>query len=127
MKLALDTNRYVDLMRSVEEVVACVESASEVILPFSVLAELLAGFSNGTRREENERVLWRFLKRPLVHALYPDETTIAHYAALYTDLRRRGRMIPHNDLWISAICIQHALTLYSRDSHFDHLPQVARV
>ena len=126
MKLALDTNRYVDLMLPISEVVQKVEAATEVILPFAVLAELSAGFINGTRRAHNERILSAFLARPFVHPLYPDERTVAAYAAISAELHLRGRMIPQNDIWIAALCVQHGLTLYTRDRHFDQLPQLAK-
>src|SRR4051812_40456406 len=103
MKLALDTNRYVDLMLPVHEVVEIVDVADEIVMPFVVLAELRAGFTNGTRRQENERVLSRFLQKNLVHAVYPDEATVSQYASLCADLLRRGRMITQNDLWIAAL------------------------
>ena len=38
MKLALDTNRYVDLMRGDADVRALVESARTVLVPFVVVA-----------------------------------------------------------------------------------------
>ena len=41
--------------------------------------------------------------------------------------RRQGTPIPVNDLWIAAVVMEHGLDLYSRDSHFDHLPQLPRV
>ncbi|HYX24501.1 MAG TPA: PIN domain-containing protein [Thermoanaerobaculia bacterium] len=38
-----------------------------------------------------------------------------------TLLRRKGRPIPENDLWIAASARRHGLTLASRDSHFEHV------
>ena len=43
------------------------------------------------------------------------------YGEIKTALRRLGRPLPENDIWIAAIAIQHGLTLVSRDAHFDHL------
>ena len=47
MRVALDTNRYVDLCRNVSETVALLEEAEAVVLPFVVLGELRAGFAMG--------------------------------------------------------------------------------
>jgi tRNA(fMet)-specific endonuclease VapC len=127
VRLALDTNWYVDLMAALPEAVRAVESAVEVHMPFPVLAELRAGIARGTRRALNDRILDAFLAKPFVRPLYADDATIATYATLYLDLRRRGRMIPHNDLWIASLCVQHGLTLYTRDAHFDYLPQLRRL
>ena len=44
MNVALDSNRYSDLQRALPDVVAQLEVADTVVLPFVVLAELRAGF-----------------------------------------------------------------------------------
>jgi len=43
------------------------------------------------------------------------------------ELKRSGRPIPGNDLWIAALARQHALPLLSRDRHFDLVPGVQRI
>ena len=68
-----------------------------------------------------------FLRRPGISVLLPDELTTRHYAAIALQLRRQGTPIPINDVWIAALVLQHALTLYARDAHFDHLPQLMRM
>jgi predicted nucleic acid-binding protein len=123
----LDTNRYTDLMAAVPEAIKTVESAAEIFVPFAVLGELRGGFACGNRRAANDRVLDAFLQKPFVTAIYADDSTIAVYSSIYSDLRKRGLTIPQNDMWIAALCIQHAARLYSRDKHFDHLPQISRV
>lgn len=52
VRVALDTNRYVDLCKGVSESVTLLEEAEAVILPFVVLGELRAGFANGRRQAE---------------------------------------------------------------------------
>lgn len=126
MRLALDTNRYVDLCRGMAETARLVSTADQVLLPFVVVAELRAGFALGKRAAENERVLRRFLLKEGVAVLYPDDQTTHHYAAAFRQLRRQGTPIPTNDLWIAALVLQHSLRLHARDRHFDHLPQIVR-
>jgi tRNA(fMet)-specific endonuclease VapC len=126
LKLALDTNTYTDLCRGDARVVELVRDAEAVFLPFVVVAELRAGFALGRRGAENERVLRKFLAKPGVAALFADEQTTHHYAALFRDVRRQGRPVPVHDLWIAALVLQHDLILCARDRHFDHLPQIPR-
>jgi predicted nucleic acid-binding protein len=38
--------------------------------------------------------------------------------------RKQGTPIPTNDLWIAALTLQHDLLLFTRDTHFNHLPQL---
>lgn len=127
MKLALDTNRYVDLMRGDAEVRALVEEARTVLLPFVVVAELRAGFAVGVKGRANERFLQRFLAKPGVEVVYATDATTHHYAALYRQLRQQGTPMPTNDLWIAALSIEHGASLCTRDAHFSKLPQLDMV
>ena len=127
MRVALDTNRYVDLCKGVVETVTIVEEAEVIVLPFVVLGELRAGFVHGRRQAENERVLRRFLLKGGVGVLFADDQTTHHYAAVFRQLRKQGTPIPTNDMWLAALVLQHNLVLHARDKHFDHLPQVVRV
>ncbi len=126
MRLALDTNRYVDLCKGVGDTVELVEHADEVLLPFVVVGELRAGFAHGRRQAENERVLRRFLAKHGVDVVFADDQTTHHYAAVFRQLRKQGTPIPTNDMWLRALVLQHNLVLHARDRHFDHLPQLNR-
>lgn len=127
MKIALDTNRYTDFSRGNGSVVQLLELADEVWLPFVVIGELRAGFAIGTQGPHNEALLRRFLLKPKVGVLYPDDQTTYHYASVYRQLRKQGTPIPTNDMWIAALVLQHSMSLCDRDAHFDALPQLTRV
>jgi tRNA(fMet)-specific endonuclease VapC len=127
MRLAIDTNRYTDFARSDPDAVRQVQQAEQIVMPFVVLAELRAGFAAGSRTKENESLLRRFLQSPRTSVMFPDERTIDHYVALYVQLRRQGTPIPTSDIWIAALVLQHGLTLFARDAHFDRIPQLPGV
>ena len=127
MRLALDTNRYVDLCKGIEQTARLVSTAEIVFLPLVVVAELRAGFALGRRAAENERVLRRFLMKEGVEVLFADDQTTLQYASVFRQLRLQGTPIPTNDIWISALVLQHNLALHDRDRHFDHLAQIVRV
>lgn len=116
MRIALDTNRYVDLCKGIAETVGLVASAEAVVVPCVVLAELRSGFAMGRRTADNERVLRRFLMKGGVSVLYPDDGTTHRHAAAFRQLKTQGTPIPAHDL-----------LLHSRHRHFDHLPQIVRV
>lgn len=126
MRIALDTNRYVDFMKNEPTIATLIQRAGEIFLPFAALAELRAGFSFGSKQKENEQRMIRFLNSDRVHVLLPDETTTFIYSQVYVQLRKQGTPIPTNDLWIAALVLQHDLILCSRDNHFDFLPQIPR-
>lgn len=127
MRVALDTNRYVDLCNGVGETMTIVAQAEVVMVPFVVLAELRAGFAQGKRQADNELTLRRFLLKDGVNSLFADDQTTHHYGALYRQLRKQGTPIPTNDMWLAALVLQHNLVLHARDRHFDQLPQLMRI
>ena len=127
MRVALDTNRYVDLCKGIVETVTLLEEAEAVVLPFVVLGELRAGFAHGRRQSENEQTLRRFLLTDGVQVLFADDQTTHHYATVFKQLRKQGTPIPTNDMWLAAVVLQHNLVLHDRDKHFDRLPQLVRV
>jgi tRNA(fMet)-specific endonuclease VapC len=127
VRVAIDTNRYVDLCKGIDETVTVLEEAEAVMLPFVVLGELRAGFVHGKRQAENERTLRRFLLKGGVGVLFADDQTTHHYASVFRQLRKQGTPIPTNDMWLAALVLQHNLALHARDTHFDHLPQIVRV
>jgi tRNA(fMet)-specific endonuclease VapC len=127
VNIAIDTNRYVDFMRGIDDAVSRFRAAPTIAVPYVVLAELRAGFVCGARPQANEKNLARFLTRDRVRVLWADEATAHHYARVFAALKSQGTPIPSNDVWISALAIQHALPLYTRDAHFQHVPGLATI
>ena len=123
----LDTNRVGDLIKRESQVGQVVAEADHVFLPFVVVAELHTGYRKGNRREKNEAELARFLREPGVQVLYADEETVDIWADLNASLLRGGVTLPHNDVWIAALAIQHRATVYSADQHFDRIEKVTRL
>lgn len=127
VEIAIDTNRYRDFVDGKSDAVDVFRKAQCIYVPLVVVAELRAGFAVGSRGAENDRVFEQFLHRGRVEVLLPNLETTRHYANLYRQLRSSGTPIPTNDLWIAALVIQHELMLFSRDTHFDALPQLPKV
>lgn len=118
-KILLDTNAYSGLMQGNPEVLAILQHADWIALSVVSLGELIGGFAFGTRYHENLKQLNTFLENSRVHVLPSDETTATFYGHLYTLLRKKGKPIPTNDLWIAAIALQHGCKFCSFDAHFN--------
>ena len=127
VEIIIDTNRYRDFCDAEPHAVEVFRRVHAIHIPIMVVAELRVGFVMGSRSASNESVLARFLSRARVRVLRPDMATTHHYAGLFRQLRVAGTPIPINDLWIAALAAQHELSLFTRDSHFDYLPQLPRV
>ncbi len=126
VRVAVDTNRLTDLFSGDSALAEALDYCDEVWLPLIVVGEIQAGFHGGGHVHRNNRTLASFLQRPTAGILCPDQETAGHYAQLFVQLKRAGKPIPDNELWIAALCVQHNLTLISRDRHFDRIPQLLR-
>jgi tRNA(fMet)-specific endonuclease VapC len=127
MRLAVDTNRYVDFCRGLPEAVERLREAERIYVPFVVLAELRAGFRCGKRAAHNERILIRFLNSPRVRVLHAGDQTTHHYARFFHHLREQGTPIPIHDIWIAALAVEHDLVVFTRDRHFDCMPGLTKI
>jgi tRNA(fMet)-specific endonuclease VapC len=127
MRLLLDTSAYVALVGGHPAIADEASHAERLFLSPVVLGELLAGFRKGTRYEGNAAVLEAFLGKPGVAVLSIDEETADRYAILHEWLRRAGRPIPSNDLWIAASAFQHGLRVLTTDRHFTGIPQIVTI
>jgi tRNA(fMet)-specific endonuclease VapC len=117
-RILLDTNGYAAFKQGNEEIISILQHADIVGISVIVLGELLSGFSVGSKQRENLEDLNRFLAVSRVN-LYPiDETTTTFYARIYANLRKKGKPIPTNDLWIAATALQQGCKLCSFDGHF---------
>ena len=125
MALILDTNALsaaADRAPSALEVVA---HAEHLALPVIVLGEYRLGIAQSRHRTTYESWLREWVAS--VTVLDVDEGTTRSYAAIGLELKRQGKPIPTNDLWIAALCRQHSLPLLSRDRHFDVVPGLRRI
>ena len=114
----IDTNALTALLHGDRNAIAIIDDVEQVFLPFIVIAELYSGFRYGTKEEENRIRFSEFLDKTESEVLFPGEETIEQYASIYKLLRKKGKPIPTNDLWIAALALQNALPLFTLDSHF---------
>lgn len=89
------------------------------------LGELYFGAEKSKRVEENLKSLEERLAE--FRVVYLDQTTTHIYGKVCLQLRRKGRPIPINDLWIASLALQYDLPLVSRDSHFRHVDGISLI
>jgi tRNA(fMet)-specific endonuclease VapC len=118
MRILLDTNAYSALMRGVAEVADRVRRAERVLLSPIVIGELLYGFRNGSHNAENTRQLDEFLENPFVELMTVTRATADRFAGIALGLKRKGRPLPVNDVWIAAQALETGADLLSSDGHF---------
>lgn len=124
MNLVLDTNIYSAWRRGDPRVRPYITSADRVVLPAIVIGELLAAFRRGTRLRHNVEELRGVLAHSKVALVDVSMRTADRYGRIDAILRRRGRPIPSNDVWIAATASEQGAYLLSFDRHFAAVPGI---
>lgn len=96
-----------------------VRDADEVLMSAVVVGELLFGFRNGTRLEQNLAFLDEFLNRPHVTFVPIRFATARFYGEIAASLKATGHPIPTNDVWIAAHAFETGAELVSADRDFE--------
>jgi tRNA(fMet)-specific endonuclease VapC len=120
--VCLDTNAYSAFNRGRDALTAVLERADRVYVPTIVLGELYAGFSMGTRYDQNVAELDAFLALPGVQVAVPTREVAERYGVVVRELRGQGTPLPTNDIWIAASALELGARLLSYDSHFTSVP-----
>jgi tRNA(fMet)-specific endonuclease VapC len=123
--MIIDTNALSAMAEAEPRVASEVGKARLIAIPVIVLGEYLFGVAQSRRRIEYEQWINRNLRN--LRVLDITAETASQYADLRLELKRSGTPIPANDVWIAALCRQHALPLLSQDRHFDRVAGVSRV
>ena len=122
--MILDTNALSAFIEGDGAVGALVSAMTRVVIPVIVLGEFRYGIAQSRHRESYESWLSENLSD--FDIVNITEATTLTYAAIRLQLKRSGRPIPANDVWIAALALQHRLPILSRDEHFDAVDKVRR-
>ena len=123
--ILIDTNASVAFIkRGDAEAVEILRHADQIGMSTAGLGELLSGFAAGRRETENWRELGAFLDSARVKLLPVEADTAEFYSRVYLALRRKGKPIPTNDLWIAATVLQHGAAVFSHDQHLHEVDRL---
>lgn len=121
MKLLIDTNAYSLVVSKQASIIKILEEVQHIYMSSIVIGELLYGFYNGTKFSENYNILVDFLQESYVTVLPVGEVTADYFGRISSQLRKSGKKIPTNDIWIAAHTFEAEATLLTFDKHFQHI------
>ena len=121
-EIALDTSAAIRFLNGDATITEKVLALPEVILPMIVAGELLFGAENSTRPLQNLPRYLEFISACRAVALGRETATL--YAQTRLALKRKGRPIPMNDVWIAAQCLEHSWILVTDDTDFDYVDEL---
>lgn len=114
-----DSNAVIALMKDPALLAGVLPSGVVPAVSLISWGELRLGMLHSTRVAENLARLDLALREFLL--LIPDVETANFYADIGCSLRRKGRPIPTNDIWIAATALRHGFAILTRDSHFQEV------
>lgn len=123
--MILDTNALSAFFDGDQELLQVCSKAFGLYVPVIVLGEYRFGLLGSRVGKERVQVLNAFLETCIVLPVV--DSTCTCYASIRHALKRAGTPIPENDVWISALAVEHSLPVLSRDAHFEKVTCVERI
>jgi len=122
-RILLDTNIISAWLKGEKSLANKIDEAEDVYIPVVVLGELYYGAQYSTQIHTNISNIEKLVAR--YDVLNTNSETAALYGIIKASLRKKGKPIPENDIWIAGIARQHNLTLVTRDRHFNEVDGIA--
>ena len=127
MKFAIDTSAYSAFNRGDARLKDLISAKHDICVSIIVVGELRSGFAAGSQRQANEQLLQTLLDAPNVELINLSLATTKELANLYAYLRQAGTPMGANDMWITALCLEHKLPLLTLDAGFTSVPNLKLV
>ena len=118
-KFLLDSNIISAWLKGEESVADKVDQSSAIYLSVVVLGELYYGANFSSQVQKNIKVIKKLVDQ--YRLLLLNVETAIEYGKIKSALRKKGRPIPENDIWIAAVAVRHKLTLVTCDKHFQEI------
>ena len=126
-RICLDTSAYSQFRRGEPRVAEHLDRADWIGVPGTVIGELWAGFLLGARFVRNAAELDEFLDHPVVEVLTVDAHVAQIYGEIIVELRRHGRPLPTNDIWIAAAAARAGGAVLTFDEHFREIGRIGAI
>lgn len=117
--ILLDTSIVIAWLKGEQIIADKIDKADKVYVPVIVLGELYYGAQYSLNVQTNLASINKVVNN--LELLNTNIETAFFYGALKALLRKKGKPIPENDIWIASIAQQHDLILITRDKHFHEI------
>jgi tRNA(fMet)-specific endonuclease VapC len=95
--------------------------AEVIYISTIVIGELFAGFHGGEKLIQNKEELKAFLSKDGIKIIDVTMETAEIFGEIKSELSKKGKMIPLNDIWIAAHSIETGSKLITYDEHFKNI------
>jgi tRNA(fMet)-specific endonuclease VapC len=121
----LDTNVITKVLGKDPAALRMVEKVEKLYTSSIVAGELYFAALNSTRVEANLNIFRKALS--YMEIIPVDAAVTMAYAEIKLGLKKKGKPIPDNDIWIAACAHAHSLSVATFDHHFSEISQIELV
>ena len=121
-RIALDTNAAIAILNNQTGIYDLLDKYDNICLPVTVCGELIFGAKNSRLSAKNEKRYHQFINT--CELLNIDFLVAEIYASLRLNLKKKGKPIPENDIWIAATCLANDIPLCTFDKHFQAIKEL---
>jgi tRNA(fMet)-specific endonuclease VapC len=121
-KCLLDTSVIIHTFKSRNDIAGKLDTIQDIFVPVTVIGELYYGAYKS--QDANKHILRMQAFLQTCQTIPTDATTADIYGRIKSELIKKGKPIPENDIWIAAIALQYNLPLFTTDNHFQEIEGV---
>lgn len=120
----LDTNIIIDWFRGDTDTKLFLNNI-DFEIPVIVIGELFYGAENSSNKEKHFEQIRKFSEEFTI--INSTDETAKMYALIKSELKKQGKPIPENDIWIAAIAVENNKSLVTNDRHFSSISNLKTI
>ncbi|HAN09190.1 MAG TPA: VapC toxin family PIN domain ribonuclease [Clostridiales bacterium] len=111
----LDTNIIIGLLNNDFKIIGRIREENKIYISVITVGEMLYGANNSINKEKNTKLYKDFFETCNIVTI--TDKTAEGYANIRYELKKMGKPIPENDIWIAAVAREKNMTIVTRDKH----------
>lgn len=115
----LDTSIVIHIFKQNKAIAERLDQLKDIYISSVTVGELYFGAYASNDPDKHKQRIETFLLNCKLISL--DNNTADMYGKIKAALKKKGKPIPENDIWIGAIAMQYRLSLYTTDKHFSEI------
>lgn len=115
MRFLFDTNIIIGFLKNEKGIIEKIKNEEELNISVITVGEMLFGAQNSDFSQKNVDIYNDFFDQCNVYNI--TEKTSKFYAEIRYKLKKIGKPIPENDIWIAAVSEENNMTIVTRDRH----------
>lgn len=120
----LDTNIIIDWFRGDTDTKLFLNNI-DFEIPVIFIGELFYGAENSSNKEKHFEQIRKFSEEFTI--INSTDETAKMYALIKSELKKQGKPIPENDIWIAAIAVENNKSLVTNDRHFSSISNLKTI